>query len=39
MNQAAISKLENGKRYAMDYEVVALAKALKVRVGWLFGER
>ena len=37
--QASLSKLENRQRYAMDYEVVALAKVLKVRIGWLFGER
>jgi hypothetical protein len=37
-NQASLSKLENRQRYAMDYEIAALAKALKVKVGWLFGE-
>lgn len=25
-------------RYLMDYEVAAIAKCLKVSVGWLFGE-
>lgn len=39
MTQASISKLENGQRYVMDYEAVALGKALRVRVSWLFGER
>jgi transcriptional regulator with XRE-family HTH domain len=39
MNQASISKLESGQRYVMDYEALALAKALKVTVSWLFGER
>jgi hypothetical protein len=38
MNQASLSKLENRQRYAIDYEVAAIAKALKVRIDWLFGE-
>lgn len=38
MTQTALSRLESRKRYAMDYEIAALAKALKVKVGWLFGE-
>jgi hypothetical protein len=37
--QASLSKLENRQRYAMDYEIAALAKALRVKVGWLFGEQ
>jgi transcriptional regulator with XRE-family HTH domain len=39
MNQASVSKLESGQRYIMDYEIAALAKALKVSASWLFGER
>lgn len=39
MTQSSLSKLENRQRYVMDYEIVALAKALKVRVEWLFGEQ
>ena len=38
LDQTAISRIENGTRYVMDYEVVALAKALKVSVASLFGE-
>lgn len=39
IDQTAISRIENRTRYLMDYEVAAIAKALKVSVGWLFGER
>ncbi len=38
VDQTAISRIESQKRYVMDYEAVAIAKALKVTVGWLFGE-
>ena len=38
IDQTAISRIENQTRYLMDYEVAAIAKALKVSVGWLFGE-
>jgi len=38
ITQESISKLETGQRYVMDYEAIALAKALKVSVAWLFGE-
>jgi HTH-type transcriptional regulator, cell division transcriptional repressor len=38
LDQTAISRVENQTRYLMDYEVAAIAKALKVSVGWLFGE-
>lgn len=39
LDQTAISRIENQTRYLMDYEIAAIAKALKVSVGWLFGER
>ncbi len=39
IDQTAISRIENRTRYLMDYEVAAIAKALRVSVGWLFGER
>jgi hypothetical protein len=39
ITQTSISKLENRDRYVMDYEAVALAKALKVNVAWLFGQQ
>jgi len=32
------SAVENQTRYLMDYEIAAIAKCLKVSVGWLFGE-
>jgi len=37
ITQTGISKLESRSRYVMDYEVVALAKALKVSVWSLYG--
>jgi transcriptional regulator with XRE-family HTH domain len=33
--QSTISQIERGLRPVPDFEVVALAKALKVEVGWL----
>lgn len=39
IDQTAISRIENQTRYLMDHEVAAIAKALRVSVGWLFGER
>jgi hypothetical protein len=38
ITQTGISKLENRRRYVMDYEVLAIAKALRVSVSWLYGE-
>ena len=38
IDQTAISRIESGNRYLMDYEISALAKALKVSVAYLFGE-
>lgn len=38
MTQTAVSKLENGERYVMDYEALAIAKVLKVKISWLYGE-
>jgi transcriptional regulator with XRE-family HTH domain len=38
LDRSAISRIENGDRYAMDYEAAAIAKALKVSVAWLYGE-
>jgi len=35
MDQAKISRIENGDRPVYDYELVALALALKVSVEWL----
>lgn len=38
IDQTAISRIENQTRYLMDYEIAAIARSLKVSVGWLFGE-
>jgi hypothetical protein len=38
ITQNGISKLETRQRYLMDYEVAAIAKALRVSVDWLYGE-
>ena len=38
LDRTAISRIENQSRYTMDYEVAAIARALKVSVAWLFGE-
>jgi hypothetical protein len=39
LDRSAISRIESGERYVMDYEVAALAKCLKTSVAWLFGEK
>ena len=38
MDRTAISRIESQTRYVMDYEAAAIARALKVSVGWLFAE-
>jgi transcriptional regulator with XRE-family HTH domain len=38
IDRSAISRIENRDRYRMDYEIAAIARSLKVSVGWLFGE-
>ena len=38
MDQSTLSKIENQQRTVTDVMVVALARALKVSVGWLLGE-
>ena len=38
LDRSAISRIENRTRYLMDYEIAAIARSLKVTVGWLFGE-
>lgn len=38
MDRPTITRIENGKRYVRDYEILAMARALKVSVAWLFGE-
>lgn len=39
LDRSAISRIETHSRYLMDYEIAAIARALKVSVGWLFGEK
>jgi len=38
LDRAAIAKIENNHRRVLDYELEALANALGVQIGWLFGE-
>ena len=39
MDQAKVSRIESGLRPVYDYEVVAMARALTVSVGWLLAEQ
>jgi transcriptional regulator with XRE-family HTH domain len=39
IDQSALSKIENGQRPVSDLEVSAFAKALKVPVSQLYGEK
>jgi hypothetical protein len=39
ITQTSLSKLENRQRYVMDYEAAAIARALRVKVAWLYGEQ
>ena len=36
MDRSAISRIESRTRYLMDYEIVAIAEALKKPVAWFF---
>ena len=38
LDRTAIFRIESQARYVMDYEAAALARGLKVSVGWLYGE-
>ena len=38
LDRSAISRIESRSRYLMDFEVIAIARALKVSVAHLFGE-
>jgi transcriptional regulator with XRE-family HTH domain len=38
ISQGSISKIESGQRHLRDVEIIALAKVLRVKVSWLFGE-
>jgi len=37
IDRAGVAKIENGIRGVLDFEVVALAKALDVKAVWLLG--
>ena len=39
IDRAGIAKIEAGVRGVLDYEVVALARALGVKVSWLLGTK
>ena len=39
IDQPIISRIEKGNRIVADYEIKAIAKALKVSVGWLLNEK
>lgn len=39
VDRSAISRIESQERHVMDYEVAALARALKVKISWLYGKR
>lgn len=39
LDRSAISRIESQERYVMDYEAIALAKCLKVPVGYLLREK
>jgi len=38
ISQGSLSKIESGQRQLRDFEIIALAKVLRVQVSWLFGE-
>jgi transcriptional regulator with XRE-family HTH domain len=38
ITQTGISKLEKRQRYVLDHEALAIAKALRVSISWLYGE-
>ena len=39
IDQPIISRIEKGDRLVADYEIKAIAKALKVTVSWLLNEK
>jgi transcriptional regulator with XRE-family HTH domain len=38
VDRASVTRIENGKRYLRDFEIRAIATALRVSVSWLFRE-
>lgn len=39
IDRAGIAKIETGIRGVLDFELVSIAKALNVPVGWLLGQK
>jgi len=39
IDQPIVSRIEKGERLVTDYEIKAIAKALRVTVGWLLNEK
>jgi len=39
IDRPTITRIENGKRYLRDFEIKAIAKVLRVTVGFLFKEK
>lgn len=37
IDRAGVAKIETGIRGVLDFELIALAKALRVKVNWLLG--
>lgn len=37
ITQTSVSKIENRQRQVTDYEALALAKALRVSIAWMYG--
>ncbi len=38
LDRPTITRIESGQRYLRDYEIIAVARSLRVSVGSLFGE-
>jgi transcriptional regulator with XRE-family HTH domain len=38
VDRPTITRIENGKRFLRDFEIRAIARALRVSVAWLFRE-
>ncbi len=36
LDRPTVTRIENGKRYLRDFEILAIARVLKVSVAWLF---
>lgn len=39
LSKSTLSKIENGQRIALDFEVLEIAKALHAPIGALYGEK